>query len=93
MVEFSDAVTNPGTVMVHPHDALFANFAVVDSRLLHQLAFEAIADTIETIYLFSECCRSVQVDLAWSTVRSPNLFELIFFAGTGFDVFEFVIEV
>ena len=53
VVHPADAVAHPGTVMVHPLYALFADAAVVDSGFLHHIAFEAVADIVECFYLLS----------------------------------------
>jgi hypothetical protein len=41
-------------VVVHAHDALVADAAVVHTRFLHQVAFEAIRDAVQCVDLFSK---------------------------------------
>ena len=53
VVHPADAVAHPGTVMVHPLYALFADAAVVDSGFFHHIALEAVADVVECFYLLS----------------------------------------
>lgn len=43
MISFSYAVTHPRAVMVHTLDALIAESAVVEARVLHQIAFIAVS--------------------------------------------------
>lgn len=47
VVQLSHTVSYPGAVMVHPQDAFTTDPAVVHSGLLHQVAFETIAQTIQ----------------------------------------------
>ena len=51
MVELAHTVTDPGTVVVHPLDALLANAAVVHSGFLDQVTAEAVAGIVETVDL------------------------------------------
>lgn len=53
MVEFAHAVTYPGTVVVHPKDALSADAAVVHPRLLDQVALGTIPDAVQRLDLLS----------------------------------------
>lgn len=46
MVELSYAVAYPGTVMVHPLDALSANSTMVNSGFLDDFAFKAVTDFV-----------------------------------------------
>ena len=51
MVELAHAVADPGTVVVHPEDALPADAAVVHARLLDQVALRAIPDAVQRLDL------------------------------------------
>jgi hypothetical protein len=47
VIEFSDAVADPWTVVVHSDDALVADAAVVHAGFFHQIAFKAIRDAVQ----------------------------------------------
>jgi hypothetical protein len=47
MVELSDAVSHPRTMMIHPDDALVADRAVMDSSFFNHIALEAEAGFVE----------------------------------------------
>jgi hypothetical protein len=55
VVELSDAVAHPRTVVVHPQYALLAYPAVMNPLLLHQIAFKAVSDAIQRVNLISKC--------------------------------------
>ena len=54
MIEFSDTIADPGTVVIHSLNALFADRAMVYSLFFDDITFEAIADFVEEFDLFSE---------------------------------------
>lgn len=47
MVELAHAVAHPGTVMIHPQDALPADAAVVHSWFLYEVALGTIPNTVQ----------------------------------------------
>ena len=54
MICYADAVAGPGTVVVHAHDALGADGAVVGAGRPHLLALEAVAPGDEGVAVAGE---------------------------------------
>ena len=50
MVEFTNAVTYPRTVVVHSLDTFLANSAVMKSLFLNKVALETITDLVQRDY-------------------------------------------
>lgn len=53
MIHFTHTISHPRTMMIHSHNALLTNSAVMHSTFLDQIAFEAVSNTIQQIYLVS----------------------------------------
>ena len=54
MIKFPDAVSNPGTVVIHSQNTSFANRAMMHSLLLDDVTLEAKEDNGEGIDFLSE---------------------------------------
>ena len=50
MIKFSNAVRNPRTMVVHPHDALSALLTMVCSHRLRSAAFQAKSNALNIFY-------------------------------------------
>lgn len=52
MIELSNAIANPRTVMIHSNDTPIANGAVMDSFLLYHVTLEAITNFVQGFDFF-----------------------------------------
>ncbi len=63
MVEFSDTITNPGTVMIHPQNAALAYGAVMNPLLFNHIALKTIQSHSQGInFLSVQIIKKVLVD-------------------------------